>query len=86
MLEGCAEDEQESNAVPKGHRFAEYSCKPNGCLCVKTLGQFVQLGVNEGSHGELVTCHESRDGRGRYVVCNGHSDIGCGAIVRRIVK
>src|SRR5260370_12296518 len=46
----------------------------------------MQLRMDEGSHGELVPCHESRDGRGRYVVGNGHSRIGCGAIVRRIVK
>jgi Fe-S cluster biosynthesis and repair protein YggX len=87
MLEGCAEDKYESYAVPKGHRFAEHPCKPGGCVCVGALGQFVQLRVNEGSHGELVTCHEPRDGCGGYVVgSSAHIDIGCGAIVRRIVK
>src|ERR1700716_1730899 len=87
MLEGCAEDKYESYDVPKGHRFAEHPWKPGGCLCVGALGQFVQLRVNEGSHGELVTCHEPRDGCGGYVVgSSAHIDIGCGAIVRRIVK
>ena len=72
MLERYAEDENESYAVPKRHRFAEHPCKPGGCLCVGALGQFVQLRVNEGSHGELVTSHQSRDGCGGYVVGSGH--------------
>jgi hypothetical protein len=42
--------------------------------------------MNEGSHGEFVTCHESRDGCGGYVVGSAHTNIGCGAIIRRIVK
>src|SRR6266403_1910831 len=74
MFEGCAEDEDKRYAIPKGHCFAEHTCQRGGCLRMGVLAQLMQLRMDEGSHGELVACHESRDGCGRYVVGNGHSD------------
>jgi Fe-S cluster biosynthesis and repair protein YggX len=86
MLEGCAEEEHKRCAIPEGHRFAEHACQESGCLRVGAVAQLMQLGMDKGSHGEFVACQESRYGRGRDIVSSGHSGIGCGAMVRRIVK
>ena len=86
MFEGCAEDEEKRDAIPEGHGLTEYACERGGCLCVGTVTQFLQLRVDEGGDGELVPGHESNDSGGGDVVSGSHSGIGCGAIVRRIVK
>src|ERR1700736_3118291 len=72
MLEGCAEDEHKRYAVPEGHGFAEDACQRCGCLRVSAVAELVQLRVDEGGHGELVSCHESHDGCGRDIVTNSH--------------
>ena len=73
MFEGCAEDEEKRDAVPEGHGCTEYASQRGGCLSVGTVTKLVQLRVDEGGDGELVTCHESRDGGGGYIVSGCHS-------------
>ena len=73
MLKSCAEDEHESQAIPKRHCFAEHACKRGGRLRMDAVAQLVQLWMNEGSHGELVTHHESGNSGSRYVIGNAHS-------------
>lgn len=70
----------------KGMAFTEYASQRGGCLCVGAVPQLVQLWMDDGGDGELVAGHEADDSGGRDVVGGCHSGIGCGAIVRRIVK
>ena len=86
MFEGCAEDEDQCDAVPEGHGFTEYASQRCGYLCVGAVPQLVQLRVDEGGDAELVAGHEANDSGGGDVVSGRHSAIGCSAIARRIVK
>src|SRR5580698_7216237 len=84
MLEGGAKDEDKRDTIPEGHCFAEHGCKWGGGLGVRAVVQSSQLRVDECSHGELISRHDSRYGSREYIVGNRHRWIGCSSIsVRR---
>ena len=83
MFERCTEDEHKGQTIPEWHRSAEYAGEQR-CDLGHELSWpvFVQLRMDEGGDGELVACHHSDNGCGRYVVGNGHTVIGCSAVIR----
>ena len=86
MLKRSPEDDKKRDAIPERHCLAEYASQRGGRLGVGALPKLVQLRVDEGGHGKLITGHQAHDGCSGYVVSGCHSGIGCRAIARRIVK
>jgi hypothetical protein len=73
MFVGCSEDQGQRERVPKGHDFAEDARYWGYGFGMGFGVEVIELWMDKGCHGKLVSCHCCCYCRGDYVVGERHA-------------